>query len=330
MTILAIETSCDETGIGIIKHTKSGFNIITNLIASQVKLHAPHGGIVPTIAKRAHIKNLPLLLKQAQINWDKVDYIAVTSGPGLDPCLWQGIEKAKKLAKKHNKKIIAVNHLIGHIYANWIKNYKKIKFPVLSLIVSGGHTQLVLMKNHLDFSIIGQTRDDAAGEAFDKVARLLGLGFPGGPIIEKKAQKGNKKKYDLPRPMINSKNYDFSFSGLKTAVLYLLRDKKKVNKSDVCACFQQAIIDVLISKTKKAINQFNPKTVVFGGGVMSNNALRQEIEKSLNSAYFIPPAKLCTDNAVMIAVAGYFKAQKNKFILEQKLKSQPNLNFQTY
>lgn len=300
MRILAIETSCDETALAVLHDLE----VKQSLIASQIKIHAPYGGVVPHLAAREHEKNLPILFKKIKHNFDKV---AVTVGPGLSPCLWQGINFAKKLGKP----IIPVNHLAGHIYSNW-----PFKFPALALIVSGGHTQIVLMLKHQNFLVLGQTRDDAAGEAFDKVAKLLSLGYPGGPIIEKLAKKGNPKKYDLPRPMIKSKDYDFSFSGLKTAVLYLFK-KNKINKFDLCASFQQAVIDVLKFKLEKAIQECSPKSILLGGGVVANQALR----KALSFAQ-APDIKLCGDNAVMIAIAGFFK---KKTTSPDKLEAQPNL-----
>jgi len=317
MKILAIETSCDETAIALV----DDFKIIKNLVASQIKVHSPYGGVVPHLAAREHERNLPILFRKIKNNFDAV---AVTIGPGLSPCLWQGINFAKKL----NKPIIPVNHLDGHIYANFVGEIPNIKFPILALIVSGGHTQLVLMLGHQKYKILGQTRDDAAGEAFDKVAKLLNLGYPGGPIIEKMAQKGDPEKYDLPRPMIYSKNYDFSFSGLKTAVLYLVRSTNQINQADLCASFQEAIIDVLLFKTKKALEEFKPKSIVFGGGVMANNALRQSIKKSLHTAYCIPDPEFCTDNAVMIAFAAKFKKEIIKPKYFNKLKAEPNLSLE--
>ncbi|MFH1392502.1 MAG: tRNA (adenosine(37)-N6)-threonylcarbamoyltransferase complex transferase subunit TsaD [bacterium] len=309
MQILAIETSCDETAIALL----DDFKIIKNLVASQVKIHAPFGGVVPHLAAREHEKNLPILFKKIKSDFDLV---AVTIGPGLSPCLWRGINFAKKL----NKPIISVNHLSGHIYANW-----PFEFPALALIVSGGHTQLVSITKHQDYKILGQTRDDAAGEAFDKVAKLLNLGYPGGPIIEKMAKKGNAEKYALPRPMINSKNYDFSFSGLKTAVLYLVRSVK-INKFDLCASFQKAVIDVLLFKTQKAVQEFKPRSLVFGGGVMANQALRKAIKNSLHAKYYIPNIKFCLDNAAMIAIAAKFQKKIIKPKDFDKLKAEPNLN----
>jgi len=318
MTILAIETSCDETAVAIVKFGRKGKikKIYANLVASQIKIHAPYGGVVPNLASREHERNLPLLLRQAQINKliKKINFIAVTNGPGLSPCLWRGTNTARALARYYDKKLIAVNHLAGHIYSNW-----PFKFPALALIVSGGHTELVLMPEHLKYHLLGETRDDAAGEAFDKVARLLELGYPGGPLIEKLAREGNPKKYDLPRPMKYEANYDFSFSGLKTAVRYLM-EKEKINKADLAASFQEAVIDVLRYKLNRAQEEFEIRNVVMGGGVTANQALRQALPQVKS-----PEPKLSLDNAQMIALAAYWKAKKGKFIKPENLEAVPNL-----
>ena len=250
MKILGIETSCDETAIAIINiedvnngvkrsRTTSGIKVLTNTISSQVKLHAKYGGVVPNLAAREHAKNIEhifkLALKEAKTKINDIDLIAVTRGPGLGPALLVGTTFAKTLAWKYEKPILGANHLEGHIYSNWLNpdfKIKSVKFPILNLIVSGGHTELVLMTDYGKYKIIGETLDDAIGEAFDKVARLLGLGYPGGPLISKLAENGNPDRYPLPSPMIHSKNYNFSYSGLKTAVLYLIRDLKKNNPSN--------------------------------------------------------------------------------------------------
>jgi len=253
-----------------------------------------------------------------------IDLIAVTRGPGLGPALLVGLTFARTIAWLHKKSLVGVNHLEGHIYSNWLKPIREISnskfliskqiFPALNLIVSGGHTELVLMKNHGQYKIIGETVDDAVGEAFDKVARLLGLGYPGGPAVSKIAKKGNPDKYPLPRPMINSKNYNFSYSGLKTAVLYLIRDLnlKKIDeqtKADIVSSFQKSAIDVLVQKTMRAAKEFKVKSVLLSGGVSANKLLRSELQKNTTEAgikYFQPPMEYTTDNATMIAIAGYF------------------------
>ena len=337
MKILSIETSCDETGISIIevKGTKNPtFKILADSLISQIKIHAPFGGVFPMLAKREHQKNLPILLertlKKAKLDFKKIDLIAVTSGPGLEPALWTGIVFAKELSTKWNIPIVPVNHMEGHILSVFGLNKKqfsipKIEFPVLSLLVSGGHTELVLIKDWRKYQIIGETLDDAAGEAFDKVARMLGLPYPGGPEISKLAEqvrfKGNKT-FSLPRPMMYSKNFDFSFSGLKTAVLYLIRDLKKENPNILenketiqsIACeFENAVVETLVHKTKKAIQKYNIKTLIVAGGVSANKYLKKELKKMVknNQKLLFPEKKLSTDNSIMIGIAGYFKFLKS-------------------
>lgn len=351
MIILGIETSCDETAIAVVKKdpATARLEILSNIISSQVKIHAKFGGVVPNLAKREHLKNLPRVfkfaLKTAKINPAKIDLIAVTNGPGLEPALWTGVNFANELAKKLKKPIIGIDHMEGHTVIGWLKpangnskfqmpNAKKL-FPLLALLVSGGHTQLILVKKFGQYKIVGETRDDAAGEAFDKVARMLGLGYPGGPVIAKEAEKllslhraggGTIKKFinrggaakavfqyniKLPRPMLNSPDYDFSFSGLKTAVLYLVKNLKE-KKSDIkkftpviAVEFQQAVIDVLIKKTLRAAKEFKVKTVILGGGVAANDELRKQ------SKFLAPAKNLATDNGVMIAVAASFHPKKD-------------------
>ena len=379
MNILAIETSCDETAIALVRVKNNNFEVIEDLVSSQIKVHAPFGGVVPNLAAREHLKNLPILLKKIlqkhRVTSQKIDIIAVTQGPGLIPALLIGTNAAKALAYVWKKPLVGVHHIAGHIYANFISSchceeqsdeaipgktgsprslrslaMTKNLFPILALIVSGGHTQLILMKKHMDFKIVGETLDDAAGEAFDKVARILNLGYPGGPAVAAEAAKfsilnfqfSNKSKFQnsklkidskfkiknskfcLPRPMINSGNLNFSFSGLKTAVLYIVRDNQKILKnkklkSELCAEFQQAVIDVLVSKTIRAAKKYRPKTILLGGGVSANKELRAQLGETVkkempNARYQIPDTRYSLDNAAMIAVAGYFqyKLSKNK------------------
>jgi len=347
-----------------------------------VKLHAKYGGVYPFLAKREHQKNLPIAFKKATKGTDisktelpfmeakvkmrrksssPIDLVGITVGPGLEPCLWQGINFAKKLAEDLKLRIIPVNHIEAHILANFIgeeiKNLKlKIKnyFPTICLVVSGGHTQLILMRGIGKYKILGETRDDAAGECFDKVARILGLGYPGGPIVAKmaaelkikfgercsshasaKASANEKLKIKLPRPMMYTKDYDFSFSGLKTAVLYDFRSRpSKIRKSkeyirEMCFETQQAIIDVLIHKTLRAAKDFKVKSIILGGGVAANEELRRQFKEKiqkeiLNTKYLIPDTEYCTDNAVMVAVTACFnqgKATTNW----QKIKANANL-----
>ena len=345
--ILAIETSCDETGMAILEG-KDGFKnprfrVLKNLVASQIKIHAPFGGVVPNLAKRAHEKNLPILFKKLGSEHsilNDIDVIAVTVGPGLEPCLWQGIGFAKKLAEKHKKPIVAINHMEGHLVSVLLNDKLsfdrvKVNFPAVALLVSGGHTELILIKNWLAYEIIGQTLDDAAGEAFDKVARLLGLPYPGGPALSKLASKTKKlQAIKFPRPMINSKDLNFSFSGLKTAVLYFVRKLPELTpeiKTQICREFQQAVIDVLIAKTLKAAQKYKPKTIILGGGVAANQELRKQIKKELSKKFpktslLLPEIKFTGDNAAMIAAAGCLKAFKKMFVKNIKtLKADGNL-----
>jgi N6-L-threonylcarbamoyladenine synthase len=364
MIILAIETSCDDTCIAIleIKNQKSkvkSFEILSNVVSSQVKLHAKYGGVYPMLAKREHQKNLPVVfkkaLKRAKLLSGKIDLISVTVGPGLEPCLWVGINFAKELAKKLKVPIIPVNHIEAHIVANFIgenstppifkqgagRNSKL--FPAVCLIVSGGHTQLILMTNIGKYRILGETRDDAAGECFDKVARILGLLYPGGPAIERQAATLNLKPLTLnlrlPRPMIYQKNYDFSFSGLKTAVLYDFKNRSpEIRKSknyirEMAKEIQRAVIDVLIQKTLKATKEYKAKSIILGGGVTANNELRKQFQLTISNQqltinFLVPPKIYCTDNAAMIALTGYFhRPQKEQYNLE-KIKSNANLRLE--
>jgi len=347
MKILAIDTSCDDTAISVmeIPNTKSqipNFKIVSNVVSSQVKLHAKYGGVYPSLAKREHIKNLPLVFKRAVkgIKISEIDFVAVTVGPGLEPCLWQGINFAKDLAEKLKKPLIAVNHIEAHILANFIgRGPSSASFPAVALVVSGGHTQLILMKGIGKYQLIGETRDDAAGECFDKTARILGLGYPGGPAIAAEAAKLQTTNYKLqtklPRPMINQKNYDFSFSGLKTAVLYEFQSRSpKIKKSPryiqaMCSEIQQAIIDVLLKKTLKAAKDFKAKSIILGGGVVANDELKKQFKLKvpglgLKVNFFVPEKKYCTDNAAMIAITAFFN--KNKKANLRKLKADANLS----
>ncbi len=340
MRTLGIETSCDETSVSVVEYKNDGINVLSNIISSQVKLHAKWGGVVPNLAAREHLKNivpvLKLALKEAKIKPESLDLISVTNGPGLIPALLIGTSSSKTISYVWKKPLIGIHHIEGHIYANFIS--KDSQFPILCLVVSGGHTQLVLMKDHLKYEIIGQTLDDAAGEAFDKVARILDIGYPGGPAVSKIAEnyKPQTKNYDiaLPRPMLNRNNFDFSFSGLKTAVLYetkkhpqLLKDKKYI--TEICHEFQQATVDVLVSKTIKAARKYNPKTIMLAGGVAANSELRKQLGEAIRenipaTKYQIPDMEYTGDNAAMIATAACFrwqrttKAQKGKALQNWK------------
>ena len=325
--ILGIETSCDETAAAIVALNRGRIRILSNVVASQVELHAKTKGIVPEVAAREHIKTIVPVLKNAMGKkaWQDLDGIAATHAPGLITSLLVGVETAKTLSWTFNKPLLAVNHLEGHILANWLPGalspkvhwQAKIPLPAIILIVSGGHTALVLMEDFGKYKTLGQTLDDAAGEAFDKVAKLLDLGYPGGPVISKLAQKGKKDAFDFPRPMIDKKNYDFSFSGLKTSVLYTVKklDKKNLPINDICASFEQAVADTLVLKTLAAAKEFKPKSVLLAGGVAANQRLRQqmkrELKKQFPKTYFSMPAlEYCTDNAAMIALAGVIHFKK--------------------
>ncbi|MEA3344431.1 MAG: tRNA (adenosine(37)-N6)-threonylcarbamoyltransferase complex transferase subunit TsaD [Patescibacteria group bacterium] len=432
MKILAIETSCDDTCVAIIetkKRKSPTFNILSNIVSSQIEIHKQYGGVYPSMAKREHQRNLvpvlerairravevrpprvrggltpgsggliprrsdlglgelttqraglglgelttgrsdlglfsgrppalravgseriekilereEYLLKELKIFLTKyqkpdIDAIAVTNGPGLDPCLWVGVNLAKALSYFWNLPIVPVNHIEAHILANWLLSEKNIKkFPAISLVVSGGHTQLILMKEIGEYKILGETRDDAAGECFDKTAKILGLDYPGGPVISAIADKFKKEdrktKINLPRPMLNQKNYDFSFSGLKTAVLYQYQNTKHKSqkyKEEMCYEIQQAIIDVLIEKTIRASKEYNVKTIMLGGGVASNKELRKQLGKAIKQQlpkvnYVKPAIKFCSDNAVMVGIAGYFGFLNGKTRNWQKIEAKPNL-----
>lgn len=382
MIILSIETSCDETGIALVEASgglrRPQFKVIKNLIASQIKIHRPYGGVVPNLAKREHQKNLPILFRKIFGNSKKplnieasqgfracdVDLIAVTVGPGLEPALWTGIEFARKVTSNFQfpiSKLVGVNHIEGHLYSFLLPRKKENEtsnlqspisknFPAIALSVSGGHTILLLLKSLTEYKKLGETRDDAAGEAFDKVARLLGLRYPGGPEIEKIAKFGDPRAINFPRPMINQKNYDFSFSGLKTAVYYYLRDnfnlrisnipnprypachdeslrhrkpeilKTKVNNKtsliqNIAASFEQAVIDVLTAKTIRAAKEFKAKSVILCGGVAMNKKLRKTLKaeaKNCEANFIAPDFEYNTDNAAMIAAAAYINLLKGK------------------
>lgn len=334
MKILAIETSCDETAIALIEASGSlcnpKFKILENLVASQIKIHRPFGGVVPGLAKREHVKNLPILLSRLnpELHTLNPDIIAVTVGPGLEPCLWTGINFAKEKYEEIKKlgnleiKLVGASHLNGHLYSDILNLKSKISFPAIALIVSGGHTILLLMKDLAHYKKLGETRDDAVGECFDKVARMLSLPYPGGPEIEKIAKKGNPEAINFPRPMLSQKNYDFSFSGLKTSVLYYLRDHKNAKIENVAAGFERAAFDVLIGKTLRAAKEFGAKSILVSGGVAANKTLRAEFKKAIkksknNFLFFIPDLKFCGDNAAMIAASSYIDySRKKKYKLE--------------
>jgi len=329
--ILGIETSCDDTGIAVLEVKNKKLNILSNVIASQIDVHQEYGGVYPSLAKREHEKNLPITLQKAIGNIDvkSINAIAVTFGPGLSPCLWTGVNFAKELAKKWNVPLIPVDHIEAHLLMPLL-DHKKDIFPAMALIVSGGHTQLVFVKDIGKYKIIGETRDDAAGECFDKTARMLGLPYPGGPEIAKLAEGIKQSTIKLPRPMLHTKDYDFSFSGLKTAVLYYHQAQpKKIQNSkkyvqEMAAEIQQAIIDVLISKTLKAAQEYKVKTVILGGGVAANIELRKQLGEKIKLV--VPPPKLSTDNGAMIAVAGYYNWLAKKYTKDyESVEANPNV-----
>lgn len=329
MNILSIETSCDETSLALVECTgtakKPSFNVLKHLIHSQIEMHREWGGVVPNIAKREHIANLPKLLEQLGLSKTakEVDAVAVTVGPGLEPALWAGITFAQQLAKDLKKPLLGANHMEGHMYSVLLNQQSSaITFPAIGLVVSGGHTILVKMDSYAKWKNLGETRDDAAGEAFDKVARLLKLPYPGGPEISKLAQKGDPAAIDFPRPMLKDKNYEFSFSGIKTAVLYYLRDnpltaKSSKLKADLAASFQQAVVDVLVKKTMRAAKEFGAQTVFVCGGVAANKELRRQLVAECEKwgiAFTAPANEYNTDNAAMIAAAAYLgKLRKKKY-----------------
>jgi N6-L-threonylcarbamoyladenine synthase len=354
MIILGIESTCDETGVAILKITEKkggqiGVKVLANIISSQIKKHKKFGGVVPQLAAKLHQKNfVPVLEEALKISkiklpkdLEKIDLMSVAKGPGLIPALLVGVTSAKTLAWGLKKPLAGVSHMEGHVLSALMKGknfyianesipggqFSAFRLPALALLVSGGHTQLVLIESWLKYRILGETRDDAAGEAFDKVAKMLGLGYPGGAKIEDLAKKGNSKAFDFPRPMIKSTDYDFSFSGLKTSVKYTLdslRLKLKVLPSvrnaystNIAASFQAAVIDVLVSKTIRAAEEYHIQTLIIGGGVSVNEALRCELKKALKEKlptvkFFAPKKEYANDNAAMIALAGYFRAKNDE------------------
>ena len=341
MKILAIETSCDDTCAAVLENDC----LLSNVISSQTDLHAKWGGVVPDIAKRAHMENIePVIntaLKRAHLTMEEIEIIAVTQGPGLAIALGVGVNKAKELAIKYNKKLIGVNHVEGHILANLIKNKlgkpdRKIEFPALAMTVSGGHTKLILVEAIGKYKVVGETLDDAAGEALDKAAKMMGLGYPGGPIVERLAEMGDKNYLKLPRPLSTQKNFDYSFSGLKTSFYYQIKEwpKEKIgeNLANLSATFQDAVFDSLLIKFKKATEFYKPKTLLASGGVLANMELRKRLRKlakEMKTPIFMPMKKeFNTDNAAMIGVVGYYKALRKEFVKDKEsLDRDPRLNF---
>jgi N6-L-threonylcarbamoyladenine synthase len=360
--ILGIDTSCDDTAIAVVKANEK-ISVLSSVVFSQIKIHKKWGGVYPALAKREHEKNLVSVLKKAlkeagllkkskekkislemrekelarkledffqSYSKPKIDFIAVTQGPGLEPCLWTGINFAKALSKRWEIPLISVNHIEAHILANF-KSRDKSFFPAISLIASGGHTQIILAKGFKKYSLLGETRDDAAGECFDKTARILGLNYPGGPEIAKKAKKSSSVPA-LPRPMINQKNYDFSFSGLKTAVLYDYKKqtpKRRISKDYIQGMafeIQDAITDILAKKTIKAARDHKAKSIIIGGGVAANKELRKKLKEKAgpNIRLLAPKKELCTDNGAMIAIAASFYLDKKT----KEIEAEANLAIQ--
>lgn len=315
MNILGIETSCDETAAAVVQ---DGTKILSSVVASSQKLHTKTGGIIPEAAAREQVKSIIPVITQALKNQKNIDAVAVTQGPGLIGSLLVGVETAKTLSLIWQKPVIPINHLVAHIYANWVNNTTIPKFPLIALVVSGGHTDLVLMKAHGKIKWLSGTRDDAAGEAFDKTARLLGLPYPGGPVISKLADKYIKANKEdkltlFPRPLIHDKSLDWSFSGLKTAVIREIGNTKLSSKKQeyYSAQIQEAIVEILVDKTLKAVENYNAKNLLLAGGVAANKRLREKFTSEINSKedkiYFhVPEANLCTDNAATIASAAFF------------------------
>ena len=331
MQILSIETSCDETSASVIKN---GDTIKSNIVASQINSHKRFGGVVPEIASRHHVEYITLIieeaLKEAEVTFDDLDAVAVTEGPGLVGALLVGVNAAKAIAFAHNLPLIPVNHLAGHIYANQL--IEPLEFPLLALVVSGGHTELVYMKKHGDFKIVGETRDDAAGEAYDKIGRVLGVPYPGGKHIDEMAQLG-EDTFHFPRAMIHEDNYDFSFSGLKSAFINTVHNAKQkgeeLNRNDLATSFQYAVVDVLVDKTIRAAKEYPVKQIILAGGVAANSGLREGLAKAVeeqleNVRLVIPPLSLTGDNAAMIGAAAFLELEKNH-LADLALNAQPGL-----
>lgn len=325
--ILAVETSCDETAASVIEN---GNHVLSNVVQSQIESHKRFGGVVPEVASRHHVEMITRVIEEALSNANltakELDAVAVTYGPGLIGALLVGVNAAKAFAFAHDLPLIPVHHIAGHIYANQLEH--KIKFPLISLIVSGGHTELIKMNDHLEFEVIGETLDDAVGEAYDKVARVIGLPYPGGPEIDRLSKEG-KDTYDFPRALQDD-SYNFSFSGLKSHVINKLHNEKQknieINKADVARSFQESVVDVLTTKTMRALKDENIKTLIVAGGVAANSALRERFEtltKENNIDLYIPSLKYCTDNAAMIGAVAYE-------LYKQKTFANLNLNGQNY
>ncbi len=316
MLVLGVESSCDETSVAVVR---DGKDVLSNVILSQIDIHKAFGGVVPEVASRHHVYNVSMVfeeaLEKAGVKGEDIDLVAVTKGPGLIGSLLVGVNAAKTFAMVYNKPIIGVNHLAGHIYANEIEH--EMKFPAIALLVSGGNTELIYMKDHFKFEIIGETLDDAVGETYDKVARVMGLEYPGGPKVDKLAHEG-EDTYNLPRVYLGNDNYNFSFSGLKSHVINLhhnaMQRGEEINTNNLCASFQAAVSEVLVNKTLKAAKEYNASQIIVAGGVSANKGLKERFAKENNTGIeiCIPSIKYCTDNAAMIGVAGYYQYMISK------------------
>lgn len=322
--ILGIESSCDETSVSVVKN---GREVLSNVINTQISIHELYGGVVPEIASRNHVENIsPVMkeaLKEANIKMDDIDAVACTYGPGLVGALLVGISYAKALSYAANKPLIGVNHIQGHIAANYI-TYKDLKPPFLTLLISGGNTQLVLVKDYTEFEILGKTKDDAVGEAFDKIARVIGLGYPGGPKMDKLAKEGIP---NIELPKVHVEGLNFSFSGLKTAIINLHHKNPNINKADLAASFEKDVAEILLKNTKMAVKETNINKIALAGGVSANSYIRKafkELEEKEKIQVYYPELKLCTDNAAMIASAGYYNYLKDNFS-DLNLNAVPNL-----
>ncbi len=329
--LLAIETSCDETACAVVK---DGNEIVSNIVSSQINTHTLFGGVVPEVASRIHVENISAVVseavRQANVSMDDIDAITYTQGPGLIGSLHVGVQAAKTLAWMYHKPLVPVNHMTGHIYANRFAIDHDLKFPLLALVISGGHTQLVWMESEYDFKVIGETMDDAIGEAYDKVSRVLGTGYPGGPVIDRIAKQG-KEHYKLPVPKVDGE-YDFSFSGLKTAVLQLIareeREGREIIQEDVAYAFQETALQILVKKTLKAVETLKPAMLITAGGVAANSRLRSLLDEGMKKYPEIelcqPPIKFCTDNAAMIGASGYV-AYKHQMFGDLAASADPSL-----
>lgn len=333
MLVLGVESSCDETSVAIVK---DGKEVLANVINSQIKIHERFGGVVPEIASRHHVYQITLVFQEAfrvaGVKPEDIDLVAVTQGPGLIGSLLVGLNAAKTFAMMYNKPIIGVHHLAGHIYANAIEH--EMKFPLIALLVSGGNTELIYMKDHFQFEIVGETLDDAVGEAYDKVARVVGLPYPGGPHVDRLAHLGCDS-YHLPRVYLDDGSYNFSFSGLKSAVINLVHNlhqrNQDVNVNDLCASFQDSVTEVLVRKTLQLAKKDNIKNIIVAGGVSANKGLKERFLKEALQDYniCIPSIKYCTDNAAMIAVAGYYQFKKDPTVADLTLNACASLELQS-